>query len=257
MLIFSLPLGGMCANKLSEYQKIILKYKDERVNIINESILGIKILKYFAYENQYINKISNIRKNELLYLKFYLIAQSLLEIIMYLLPTLVGLVSFLIHTLLLHKKLSPSVGFTSLLLFNMLKWPLSGLPEIVNFLVRALISIKRIEIYLHSKDVKGMNKERDIGNDNENNNDDKSYANDDDNYSNSNNWNNNDKNDFNNSTNNDKNNHTNNSILIGEIVLSDVSFGWYPAASTNNEIKVLNNKPKDLNQDKFKRYLYV
>jgi hypothetical protein len=60
------------------------------------------------------------------------------------------------HVALIGKELSPSIGYTALTLFNLLRFPLGVFPEMINLLVRSRISLKRIEDYLNTPDVAGL-----------------------------------------------------------------------------------------------------
>jgi len=48
------------------------------------------------------------------------------------------------------------MGFTALTLFNLLRFPLDYFPDMLNFLVRTRVSLRRIESFLRTPDVKGI-----------------------------------------------------------------------------------------------------
>ncbi len=48
------------------------------------------------------------------------------------------------------------MGFSCLTIFNLLQFPLLLFPEMVNMLVRAGVSMKRIIAYLETEDVRGI-----------------------------------------------------------------------------------------------------
>jgi ABC-type multidrug transport system fused ATPase/permease subunit len=48
------------------------------------------------------------------------------------------------------------MGFTALTLFNMLRYPLDVFPDMLKYLVRSRVSIRRIEAFLRTPDVKGI-----------------------------------------------------------------------------------------------------
>jgi ABC-type multidrug transport system fused ATPase/permease subunit len=52
--------------------------------------------------------------------------------------------------------LTPATGFTALTLFNLLRFPLDCFPDMLNYLVRTKVSIRRIEAFLRTPDVKGI-----------------------------------------------------------------------------------------------------
>lgn len=69
---------------------------------------------------------------------------------------LVSMVTFLIHTQILGKPLTPALGFTALTLFNILRYPLTDVPSQFNGLSRAMTSLSRIEKFLSSAEVHGL-----------------------------------------------------------------------------------------------------
>ena len=156
VMLVAVPIGAYGTRKLDDYQSALLKDKDVRINVVQEAILGIRVVKWFAWEDQIMEKISSARRKEVNSLRSYLIADALLKINWGLVPTLVGLASFLIHTSLMGKSLSPSVGYTSMLLFNLLKSPVTIFPDMLNTLVRARVSLNRIQEYLDAADVSGL-----------------------------------------------------------------------------------------------------
>lgn len=156
VMLVAVPIGAYGTRKLDDYQSALLKDKDSRINVVQEAIQGIRVVKWFAWEDQIMEKISSARRKEVDSLRSYLIADALLKINWGLVPTLVGLASFLIHTSLMGKSLSPSVGYTSILLFNLLKSPVTIFPDMLNSLVRARVSLNRIQEYLNAADVSGL-----------------------------------------------------------------------------------------------------
>lgn len=45
-----------------------MKYTDARIKLISELLTGIRVLKYFAWEGPYLEKVSEYRRKELVYL---------------------------------------------------------------------------------------------------------------------------------------------------------------------------------------------
>jgi ABC-type multidrug transport system fused ATPase/permease subunit len=156
VILIALPLGSYGTKILDSCQSALLADKDNRISVVQEAIHGIKIVKWFAWENEFMERISAARRKEIDSLRSYMITDALLKINWGLVPTLVGLASFLIHTSVLGKTLTPAVGFTSILLFNFLRWPVTIFPDMINSMVCARLSLRRIEAYLDAADVTGL-----------------------------------------------------------------------------------------------------
>ena len=84
------------------------------------------------------------------------ILNAINSVIWGLLAVFVLLATFVWHTQLLHKVLTPSAAFTSMLLFNMLKTPLIHLPWIVSQGIAAYTSLIRIHEFLSLPEVDGL-----------------------------------------------------------------------------------------------------
>ncbi len=79
-------------------------------------------------------------------------------IIWHAVPCLVGVVAFITYTQILGKSLPVSVGFSRMVLFNLLQSSLCVFPDMITALVRAKISLLRIQEFLGSTHVPGLPK---------------------------------------------------------------------------------------------------
>lgn len=146
-----IPINAIIIKKRFGYQKVMMMNKDKRVKMMNEVLQGIRIIKFFAWENSYMNKINEIRDFELKTLRAssYLVAGTMFSWAAT--PLLVSIAAFATFTL-TGNTLTAEVAFTSLSLFNILRIPLNQLPTVLNNLVEAGISINRIQKYLVASD---------------------------------------------------------------------------------------------------------
>ena len=67
-LIILLPINGFIYAKMRSIQMLLMKEKDKRVKLMNEILSHIKVLKLYAWENSFIDKIMIIREKEIKYL---------------------------------------------------------------------------------------------------------------------------------------------------------------------------------------------
>uniref|UniRef100_A0A8D0DBY8 ATP-binding cassette, sub-family C (CFTR/MRP), member 3 n=1 Tax=Sander lucioperca TaxID=283035 RepID=A0A8D0DBY8_SANLU len=118
-----------------------MQYKDSRIKLMNEILNGIKVLKLYAWENSFKEKVLAIRQKELQVLRktAYLGALS----------TMVALTSFAVYvTVDENNTLDAEKAFVSLSLFNILRFPLNMLPQVISSIVQASVSLKRIQNFL-------------------------------------------------------------------------------------------------------------
>eukprot|EP01032_Pedospumella_encystans_P018756 gene18756-21347_t len=156
IMLVSLGLGLLVSKLVEHFQEQLLHCKDGRMGIVNEVLNSMRVIKYYAWENKFAAKINEARRKELGKLRNYAVTDALLFTFWEIVPAVVGAAAFVLHTFYLGKPLTPSMGFTALTLFNLLRFPLDYFPDMLNFLVRTRVSLRRIESFLRTPDVKGI-----------------------------------------------------------------------------------------------------
>ncbi|XP_028401273.1 multidrug resistance-associated protein 1-like [Dendronephthya gigantea] len=147
MMILLMPVN-MCSGKLAQkYQKKQMLYKDSRAKTMNEILNGIKVLKLYAWEKSFIEKVLGIRKLELHQLKLGKFVWSALSFTYLCAPFAVSVVTFGTYVL-LGNTLTASKAFVALALFNILRFPLTALPWMLMNLIQGLVSARRIATFL-------------------------------------------------------------------------------------------------------------
>ncbi|KRZ36394.1 Multidrug resistance-associated protein 1 [Trichinella pseudospiralis] len=148
-LILLIPLNYFISSKQNKLQVSQMKYKDERMKLINEILNGIKVLKLYAWELAFGKQVNNIRKKELDILKTASYYRAATSFIWTCAPFLVAVVVFTTYVLSSPDNiLTPTTAFVSLSLLNILRFPMSVLPMLISFVVQALVSNKRIKRFL-------------------------------------------------------------------------------------------------------------
>lgn len=156
VLLFISPLMYFAGSLLMEYQDEMLSHKDQRMAVVNEVLNGIRIIKMFAWEDQFLDKMFARRSQELNSLRKHAIVDALQSILWKIIPILIAVATFLFYTLVQHKTLTPAIGFTALTLFDRLKLPVNWIPEMMNQLISAHTSLKRIHSFLRAPEVLGI-----------------------------------------------------------------------------------------------------
>ena len=91
---------GVLARRLKNYQAKLMKIKDQRVNLTNEALTGMKLIKYNGWEGNFISRIRAIRTAELKQLLSYMIFNGFSTLAWTAVPLLVSLFSFAMYSLL-------------------------------------------------------------------------------------------------------------------------------------------------------------
>ncbi|XP_043841698.1 ATP-binding cassette sub-family C member 2 [Dromiciops gliroides] len=158
VMILLIPINAFLATKSRAIQVENMKNKDKRLKVMNEILSGIKILKYFAWEPSFIEQIQGIRKKELKNLLSFSLLQSVVVFIFNLAPVLVSVVTFTVYVLVDENNvLDAQKAFTSITLFNILRFPLSMLPLLISSILQVSVSADRLERYLTGDDLDTSN----------------------------------------------------------------------------------------------------
>ncbi|XP_072313056.1 ATP-binding cassette sub-family C member 3 isoform X2 [Eucyclogobius newberryi] len=149
VMILLIPLNAFIAMKTRSYQVEQMRYKDERIKLMNEILNGIKVLKLYAWEKSFIEKVLTIRQKELNVLRKTAFLGALSTMAWTSAPFLVALTTFAVYvTTDENNVLDAERAFVSLSLFNILRFPLNMLPQVISSMVQASVSLKRIQSFL-------------------------------------------------------------------------------------------------------------
>ncbi|KAJ7416043.1 ATP binding cassette subfamily C member 1 [Willisornis vidua] len=120
-MIWSAPLQVILALYLL-WQVAQMKSKDNRIKLMNEILNGIKVLKLYAWELAFREKVA--------------------------------LSTFAVYvTIDKNNILDAQKAFVSLALFNILRFPLNMLPMVISNIVEASVSLKRLRVFLSHEEL--------------------------------------------------------------------------------------------------------
>ncbi|XP_071968860.1 ATP-binding cassette sub-family C member 3 isoform X2 [Engystomops pustulosus] len=149
VMILLIPINAFIAMKTRAFQVEQMQYKDSRIKLMNEILNGMKVLKLYAWEPSFSQKVLEIRSKELNVLKKAAYLNALSTFAWTSAPFLVALTTFAVYVSVDEKNiLDAEKAFVSLSLFNILRFPLNMLPQVISNLAQASVSIKRIQNFL-------------------------------------------------------------------------------------------------------------
>ncbi|EEY62025.1 ATP-binding Cassette (ABC) Superfamily [Phytophthora infestans T30-4] len=151
VILLVIPLMTLISKVMRKLQQRLMQVKDERIKICVEVLSGIKVVKLKAWENSFGQRVMKFRDEELARLRTYVFARSGSNTIFSFVPSLVTVVSFSAYVLLGHT-LDVGTALTSLALFNILRFPLFMLPQVLNNVVEASVSFDRLRSYFLAKE---------------------------------------------------------------------------------------------------------
>ncbi|XP_067948319.1 multidrug resistance-associated protein 1-like [Watersipora subatra] len=162
IMVIALPANGMLAIRMKKSQAKQMRLKDTRVKIMNEVLSGIKVIKLYAWEPSFEEKIAAIRAEEiksiasnwkLVVVQYTIICSIPIAVTAATYATYIGLAEDHI--------LPPTVAFLTLTLFNILRSPFFQLPLALSTIAMASVSIDRIVNFFKTTNLADDNVERD------------------------------------------------------------------------------------------------
>ncbi|XP_018617366.1 canalicular multispecific organic anion transporter 2 isoform X4 [Scleropages formosus] len=149
VMVLLIPLNAAIVMKTRAFQVEQMQYKDSRIKLMNEILNGIKVLKLYAWENSFKDKVLEIRQKELNVLRKMAYLGALSTVAWTSAPFLVALTSFAVYVMVDENNvLDAEKAFVSLSLFNILRFPLNMLPQVISSVAQASVSLKRIQQFL-------------------------------------------------------------------------------------------------------------
>ncbi|KAL5483667.1 hypothetical protein EMCRGX_G020072 [Ephydatia muelleri] len=150
-LVFCLlliPINRWLAIKIGSLSTQMMAQKDKRVKLISEIIRGIRVIKFYAWERHFYNQIKGLRAAELRSLKWRKYLDAMCVYFWATTPVLISVLTFATYVL-MGQELTAAKVFTSVALFNVLISPLNAFPWVINGLMEARVSVKRVQAYLN------------------------------------------------------------------------------------------------------------
>ncbi|OAY47206.1 hypothetical protein MANES_06G060800v8 [Manihot esculenta] len=144
ILVLMVPVQTFVISKMRKLTKEGLQRTDKRVSLMNEILAAMDTVKCYAWEKSFQSKVQSIRNDELSWFRNAQLLSAFNSFILNSIPVVVTLVSFGTFTL-LGGDLTPARAFTSLSLFQVLRFPLNMLPNLLSQVVNANISLQRLE----------------------------------------------------------------------------------------------------------------
>lgn len=148
VMVFLLPVNYAIGKGFSVTSKNILACTDKRISVTNEVLNNIRIIKYFAWEKRFGMIIDEKRHAELRAIRSRFMVWATAVAIWNFVPVLITFFSFLVYTVIEKKPLYPSVAFTAISLFMLLRIPLDQFGDMFAHVQEAKVSIDRVEEFL-------------------------------------------------------------------------------------------------------------
>jgi ABC-type multidrug transport system fused ATPase/permease subunit len=94
MILLSIPLTAVTASWMGKLQKQLMEAKDKRVDVNQETVTNMKVVKLQAWEAPFKDRITKLRSYELRRLLMYYIGQSCTQLLWSSVPLIIALTTF-------------------------------------------------------------------------------------------------------------------------------------------------------------------
>ncbi|KAH9902793.1 P-loop containing nucleoside triphosphate hydrolase protein [Cubamyces lactineus] len=141
--VLATPIQTVVMKHFIKLRHKSMTWTDKRAKLLQELLGGMKIIKYFAWETPYLQRIEELRGKEMSYIRSLLVIRSANNAVAISLPALASVLAFVVYSATGHS-LNAADIFSSLTLFNLLRMPLMFLPLSLSAIADAHNAIGRL-----------------------------------------------------------------------------------------------------------------
>uniref|UniRef100_F6HBQ8 ABC-type xenobiotic transporter n=1 Tax=Vitis vinifera TaxID=29760 RepID=F6HBQ8_VITVI len=160
--ILLIPVNKWISKFIARATEKMMKKKDERISKTAEILAYIRTLKMYGWELLFMSWLMEIRSSEVKHLSTRKYLDAWCVFFWATTPTLFSLFTFGLFTLMGYQ-LDAAMVFTCLALFNTLISPLNSFPWVINGLIDAIISTRRLSRFLSCSEHKPAELEQTAG----------------------------------------------------------------------------------------------
>ncbi|KAJ7725290.1 hypothetical protein DFH07DRAFT_970902 [Mycena maculata] len=146
------PLNSYITSQRFVISKERSKAKDKRMAVLDELISSVKFIKFFAWEERWIDRAMAARQEEMRWMVKSNISSIFFSLLWGFAPISLSLVSFFTY-IWLGNELTVGTAFTAIALFSMIRAPLNTVPTYLVHVIQARVGLNRIAVYLAEDEV--------------------------------------------------------------------------------------------------------
>ncbi|KAL7747261.1 hypothetical protein RI367_007314 [Sorochytrium milnesiophthora] len=155
VIVLLTPIMTRLTAFLMPYQKLRLGHMDRRMKTMSEVIPGMKMIKLYATESYFLNRISKIRGQEQDSRRIFLTGISAVNGVARATPILMAVASFAVYSAIApaDKPLNTQRIFVSVSYFNILNAPMSSIMNIFASFSNGVASYRRLSQFMRSTEI--------------------------------------------------------------------------------------------------------
>ncbi|KAI0306147.1 hypothetical protein B0F90DRAFT_1814940 [Multifurca ochricompacta] len=153
VMVALFPVPGAIANKIQKVQKETMKRTDARVQTATETMSILRMIKLFGWEPKIAARLAEKREQELQFIKTRQILNLINGNINFVIPVITMVVTYVTYIVIMRKALTPSVVFSSMAVFDLLRDQLHSIFWMIPLFTQAKVSLDRVDDFLHNTEL--------------------------------------------------------------------------------------------------------
>lgn len=149
VLALLLLVSARQGEQIAAAQRRLLEVVDERVKVTSEVLQGIRVMKFYAWEESAARRVEAIREREVRFLRKFHYLQIANTAMLFLTPAFLAGVSLGVYVL-VHGTISVIDAFTMVAMVNISRSAATALPQAVSALSQGKVAYSRLDAFLAS-----------------------------------------------------------------------------------------------------------
>jgi ATP-binding cassette subfamily C (CFTR/MRP) protein 1 len=143
------PVNMWVFSVVSKMRRKVLKFSDLRVKMMNEILTGIRIIKFYGWEKPFGKEVGRLRSKEMEAMTKLAYAVAVgFSVVLLSTPIIQPIIVFWTYIKIQDEPLTAAKAFTTVALFNIMRFPFAFMPMGLLQYIQSKISLKRLERYL-------------------------------------------------------------------------------------------------------------
>jgi len=152
VILLLMPTNIYLGRKSGGYRREEARETDKRMRFVKESVSNMKTIKSYGWSRSFLDRIREVRRKEIKIRTKAAYLEAMSNSILILQPVLISLVTFLTFAG-MGEQLTATNVFTSLALFNVMRFQLSQFPLVLTALFEARVCMARIRRVLLREEI--------------------------------------------------------------------------------------------------------
>lgn len=144
LIVVMVPVNARIADRIGGATARLMVHKDARLGLVSEALRNMKGLKMHGWERLLFGRAAGEREGELHHLATQKYLDALCVFMWAAMPVLVPFATFVTSAVVFGQSLTAPQVFTTMALLNMLIFPMNAFPWVVNGLMEARVSMRRV-----------------------------------------------------------------------------------------------------------------